>query len=82
MFHLFQTYAAFKCFILHVFYAVRRVRGRGEPVAGGRCARRLRAGGRGHDGAEVRLWGRGEQMWMGVGQASGRACEVCGRAYR
>jgi hypothetical protein len=27
MFHLFQTYVAFKCFMLHVFYAVRRVRG-------------------------------------------------------
>jgi len=28
MFHVFQTYVAFKCFMLHVFHAVRRVRGR------------------------------------------------------
>ena len=76
MFHLFQTYIAFKCFMLHVFHVVRRVRGRGrvmvawhghwgmgrgEPVAGGRDAHRARAGGRGYDGRGAPT-GQGERM--------------------
>jgi hypothetical protein len=80
MFHLFQTYVTFKCFMLHVFYVVRRVRGRRgvmvarhrlwamwccELVGGGRVARRAGASGRGHDEA-----GCG----CGVGRTDGAGC--------
>ena len=33
MSHLFQMYVAFKCFMLHVFHVVRRVRGHGGAMA-------------------------------------------------
>jgi hypothetical protein len=51
--------------------------GRGESVVGGHGMRRAGASGRGHDGAVVRLRGRGERMGIGLGQASGRACQAC-----
>ena len=67
-------YVAFKCFMLHVFHAVRRVRkrremGRSEPVAGRYGARRAGASGWGHDGTGVRLRGQSERMGMEAGCA-------------
>ena len=61
MFHLFEMYVAFKYFMLHVFHAIRRVRGRwgmgrDESVAGGRGA--LGVGGLGHGGVGCARGGR------------------------
>ena len=52
IFHLFQTYVAFKCFMLHVFLAVWRVGGHGGVMVAGHGCRRM---------------GRGEPMTGGCG---------------
>ena len=76
MFHLFQTYVAFKCFMLHVFPVVQRVRGRrgmgrDEQVADRHGVRRAggqRSGARQGGGVPA---GAGEKMGMGAGCADG-----------
>jgi hypothetical protein len=83
-------YVAFKCFMLHVFHVVRRVRrrgrvmvarhgcqgmGSGEPVVGGRGARHAGDGGRGHDGA-------GARMVASRNEADGADCERVIRTRR
>jgi hypothetical protein len=70
----FQTYVAFKCFMLHVFPALRRVRGAGEWGAASRWSANVACdtlGGRrlGHSGARVCLRELGEHMEMEGGCA-------------
>jgi hypothetical protein len=70
IFYMFQTYVAFKCFMLHVFRAVQRVRGhrrmgRGEPMAHGRGVRRAGSRRTGARWARVRV----RCARMGAGQA-------------
>ena len=86
LFHLFQTYVAFKCFMLHVFLAVWRVRGHGGVMVAGHGCRRMGRGepmtggcGAWHAGGWRSGARRGEVRLRGGANGWGREIKVDGR---
>ena len=64
IFHLFQTYVAFKCFMLHVFLVVWRVRGHGGVMGAGHGCREMGRGEPMADGCGA--WHAGGWRWGGA----------------